>query len=428
MNHNTLRIRTLFLLSMCLTFFAFADPKSNTVIGKAAESNLLIHDFLELPLWEPRDAYDTAHFMMVALHFAFKNNDAAMKSDFANFFQKFMNNDANLAKFKENSSLTQSHFVLFITEFLYLSQKLNFSFKERSKLLRYSTEFFQNAWLNNGWSWKVCKTEIQSKKQLDFVNWKISKIQTTPSYCKAIIDEELFNMSIARNLDILGQRSSEITEATTAFKTVFSSQVAWDQDLSHWIFQPNVLKDHSDYLWSGYSEKKPDLKPKPNDFIAPDTSHSFRMPLFLDIFFRSSKTLEEKQFYQRLKKGLSSQFHDFVLVKPSEEFNGYRTKNFMDGSNGLYRYAYTTNSANLGFGPYELSGSLLISWWIFLADKPTQSAYCNIQSQFPLTESQINLYLGPDTTRDRHPMIKGRAQFTGGLLQDITGMACHLNI
>ena len=55
-------------------------------------------------------------------------------------------------------------------------------------------------------------------------------------------------------------------------------------------------------------------------------------------------------------------------------------------------------------------------------------SYCYISSRFPLSEEEIKTYLGPDTTRDRHPLIKGRAQFEDDLLELISRLICEYGI
>jgi hypothetical protein len=96
----------------------------------------------------------------------------------------------------------------------------------------------------------------------------------------------------------------------------------------------------------------------------------------------------------------------------------------MDGWNGVYRYGYITQGEGKGYGPYELSGTMLLGWWSFLPGEKIRDVYCYISSRFPLSEEEIKVYLGPDTTRDRHPSIKSRAQFEDGLLELISKLIC----
>ena len=122
---------------------------------------------------------------------------------------------------------------------------------------------------------------------------------------------------------------------------------------------------------------------------------------------------------------LSAQFFEKVIVPPSDEFPNYRTNNFMDGYNGIYRYNYPTHGLGQGYGPYELSGTMLLGWWSFLPDQSIRDVYCFITSRYPFNEQEIATYLGPDTTRDRHPLIKGKAQFESGLLELISKLICE---
>ena len=381
----------------------------------------LLHRYLQDPLWESRDAYDAAHFLMVPLHHAFRNNNPQEIADFTAFFDRFADRK-NPDDFEKMVTLTQAQFTLLITEFLILSREKHVSLRSETYLMAFSRLFFTKAWLGHGWSWEACDTGIISKKQAEFISWKLSKTKTSPTYCRAIHDEELFSMVIARNLKTLGVIDTDVNTAIGLFRQIFLQEIVWNQDHLAWLYQPNVWKDHPDYLWTGQNEKKPNLEKKSSDLVVDDSSHFTRFPFELQVFLRDSEDQSDKNFYSSVLKGLSNQFHNSVLVLPNDEFSGYRMKNFMDGGNGLYRYA----AANLGFGPYELSGTLLLSWWIFLEDEKTQTVYCHLSRQFPLTESQIRVYLGPDTTRDRHPLIKGRAQFTSGILESIVNAACNL--
>jgi len=193
-----------------------------------------------------------------------------------------------------------------------------------------------------------------------------------------------------------------------------------------WLFQPGVWIDHPDYAYSGWSEIKPNLKKKPVSGIAWDTSHFHRFPLWLISLQKAYKEEPEKaKFFQELRKGLAAQFFEKVLVAPSTEFPNYRTNNFMDSYNGIYRYGYPTLGKGRGYGPYELSGTMLLGWWSFLPGENVKNVYCYISSRFPLSEREIKIYLGPDTTRDRHPLIKGKAQFENGLLELISKLICE---
>ncbi|MGB5970512.1 MAG: hypothetical protein WBG70_19520 [Spirulinaceae cyanobacterium] len=47
-------------------------------------------------------------------------------------------------------------------------------------------------------------------------------------------------------------------------------------------------------------------------------------------------------------------------------------------------------------------------------------------SRYPLGGQEISLYLARDTTRERHPLIKGKAPYENGFLELINRLACKL--
>ena len=57
----------------------------------------------------------------------------------------------------------------------------------------------------------------------------------------------------------------------------------------------------------------------------------------------------------------------------------------MDGSNGTYRDIY---------GPFELSGTLLLGWWCFLESGQEYQLYSSLIDQFPFSEQFQDIYLG----------------------------------
>ena len=89
----------------------------------------------------------------------------------------------------------------------------------------------------------------------------------------------------------------------------------------------------------------------------------------------------------------------------------------MDGWNGVYRWGHTTQTSNNGFGPYELSGSLIEGWWGFLEDREINAIFMNISNTFPLADEVISLYIGPNTTRNRHQLVTYPNYFTNGFTE-----------
>ena len=263
------------------------------------------------------------------------------------------------------------------------------------------------------------------------VLWKLNNHNVERSYYRGIIDEELFVMAIAADLahtDSVLRREPDpvLADVLDIARIVFQSELVYGQD-GGWILQPGVWRDHPDYTYSGYTQLALDLVPKPVLNIAPDSSHSHRMPLWLLSLAHAYPNDDERHvFYQVLLDGLRIQFLDHVLVPPSSEVPFPRLTNFMDGWNGVYRYNYQTVGENLGYGPYQLSGILLESWWIFLGTDDLRYLYAEMSRQFPLRQDELDLYVGPNTTRERHPLVTWPDYFTNGFAELYTLAASRL--
>ncbi len=106
-------------------------------------------------------------------------------------------------------------------------------------------------------------------------------------------------------------------------------------------------------------------------------------------------------FYRDLREGLEKQFFNKVLVKPTKDFPFYRTTNFLDGNNGVYRWNYQSLGPNKGYGPYELSGTLALGWWAFLESERVRALYRDLAQRYPESKDLISFYLGPTGTRTR---------------------------
>ncbi len=101
-----------------------------------------------------------------------------------------------------------------------------------------------------------------------------------------------------------------------------------------------------------------------------------------------------------LREGLNRQFFSQVVVEPSTEFPAYRTRNFMDGRNGVYRWGYLS-APNDGYGPFQLSGTLFYGWWTFVESPRARKLYRAISAGFPYSWNLIETYRGVHTTQER---------------------------
>lgn len=199
------------------------------------------------------------------------------------------------------------------------------------------------------WQWGRKPFEGGMRERL---KWKLDTKEVGKSYYRAIIDEELFVLAIAADLFtyenyIYGKvdNSNFKSEIIDYAYKVFQQEGVWKEDGS-WLFQPGVWAHHPDYAYSGNNEKTNDIKPCLIEDIASDSSHSHRLPLWINSFIGAYDTdtfdRSKRDYFFKIKNGLEKQFYENVVVKPDGKFNGYRTNNFMDGRNGIYRWNYPT--------------------------------------------------------------------------------------
>jgi len=170
-----------------------------------------------------------------------------------------------------------------------------------------------------------------------------------------------------------------------------------------WLLQPGAWNDHNDFAYSN-SENTDIKSPKALPSQATlDASHFTRWPLWFTSWAESCLpgSAERKQF-DEWRNGLNTQFFHHVVTPPDDSFRLPRLKNFMDGSNGVYRRFYH-GSTDKGYGPYELSGTMFYGWWVFLYTPEAKHLYREIESLLPVTKTEEETYtrMGADDLQVR---------------------------
>ncbi len=193
-------------------------------------------------------------------------------------------------------------------------------------------------------------------------------------------------------------------------------------DASHYMIVPM----HA--AFPGNAAVNDDLEPMPVEDIAPDSSHSFRLPLFLTSFAAAeAEGSYGRTYYEQLLQGLAVQITKRVLLLPSAEFPGVRMMNYMDGRNGVYRYGYASQGEGSGFGPYELSGSFSLGWWGFLGKALTEAYEAQRQS-LPFRDEVVEVYTGPNTLRQRNIQFAEPGFYQQELIREVLGAAAFVSV
>jgi len=375
--------------------------------------------YLQDNLWTERNMYDAGHVLMVPLHAAFRVNVRSWQEQFSGHFTRFMAND-NLSFLAEpeDLDLAREHYLYLASRFIVLAAESGNGLLIPPGMVGKLYQEVNALWQQKPAWWYENRFAGGIRERL---NWKLSQEVTTPSYYRAITDHELFLFAMAADL-----RSFELATGTQhphspdlrdilamAF-AVYGKYVVFRSD-NTWLFQPGAWKDHPDYLYAGNDNVAENLMPVPVADIAEDTSHSHRFPVWLESLRYASRDDEQRsRYYLGLMKGLEDRFFNVVLRWPDKDFPAYRVTNFMDGRNGVYRWNYQTAGPNNGYGPFQLSGVLIEGWWGMFPTGRARDMCEDMTGRFPLADEVVKTYTGPNTTRDRHPMVQWPEFFGNG--------------
>ena len=425
----------MFIRSLSLIFFMHLLLSPAFVYGDTSNISKPVHaveqlfkktvkPYLQDNLWENGLNYDAGHALMVPLHAAFILDQNDWCIQFEQHFKRFMEqNKRAFLDLHEDGDLARLHYLYLASRFVALSSMYscraeNFTYGIIDRLYKDAETLWlkKEAWWYAG---KRFKGGIRER-----LNWKLNVENVKYSYYRAIIDSDLFLFAIAADLRIyeinrVPEKSwspviSDILKK--AFETIQLRMIFIES--GGCLFQPGVWRDHRDYKYVGNTQISPDLRVKKIVDISEDSSHSHRWPLWLTSLRGASVNDQKKyEYYGKVNKALEKQFYEHVLVLPTSDFAGLRLKNFMDGKNGVYRYGYITQGEGNGYGAYQLSGILPVGWWGFLLSKRINNAWKIMSNLFPLEDKVLATYVGPNTTRNRHPLVAWPQFFTNGFAE-----------
>ena len=171
--------------------------------------------------------------------------------------------------------------------------------------------------------------------------------------------------------------------------------MVWNNKTNLW--QPGQRKHHKDYRYAGkingiyqtIQKNNPECSEQSNleqcnlkesivDGIGMDVSHYLsKWPVFFLAMKQASKTPEESTYYQHIIEGTIKQVEEHVIKYKKGK---YLLTNYMDGTNGVYRWNYVNRGKNWGYNPYELSYSYLFSLLEYLnkEDNKLHKVYTHI--------------------------------------------------
>lgn len=409
-----------------------AAQSSLTEISKvgssSAEWKRTVSILTKEPLWNERDAYDASHVLMIPMHYAFVAGDEEGVKQFEELMSRFARQELS------GGQLNQAQWVYFISRYLALRAEYSLEFSASDLYLARRV----SAWLHSKWvfdpayqwgQFPLVGTKARVQLVLDnSKSWPLS-------YYPAITDYELFLFAAASdivyvrkhiagiNFDSMPGVEESMAEMAKAGVAVVQQRGAFSK-AGGWLFQIGTWTDHPDYRYAGHSEIDNDLEEKRVPGIAEDSSHSHRWPLFFrSMIAASSDRPEDRELLFKAYAGFSRQFTEEVVFIRDDSV---LLKNYMDGSNGLYRYRYATVGSNeaLGYAPSALSGIIGESWYSFSLG--ASEVYKIYEESYPLQKDILNLYIGPNTTRARNPQFVWPDFFVNGFSELIARQAHYL--
>lgn len=367
-------------------------------------------------LWTIRDVYDTAHYLMVPMHYAFAAGDMEKIDAFAAFFDRFAADvtGADQYSFQEQGVLNLLQFYYFTTQFMVLCAESGCTEKVPEGLLpmiepQVETVFFE--WSSN-WDSEPSRREhfyqVLAGKQYPF------------SYYSIIDDVDMYILAALCNLGVYRQKTgaeptaAETEAAELAYKLLASPLLNEETEDGGWLFQRGAWREHPNYAYAGYQAILPDMEPKPRRDATWDSSHFMRMAACIINWRNAQPTQERYALIEMRRAQLATQFANRICKK----INGYwLATTFIDGTNGVYRK----------YSGYENSAHILIGWWSLLGDIRIRQIYTEILQEFPLEANRdTNPYFDFATIRDQNPFYDADTGYDLGMYQCMVMCASKL--
>ncbi|EXB45629.1 hypothetical protein J699_03150 [Acinetobacter sp. 1000160] len=338
------------------------------------ENTIGAEAYLSIKTWEPSEKYNAAHFLMVPLYYAYKNNDEKLKNKFNEHMKKFL-----LDKNKKNDigdkkqRLNNFQYFYFLSEYAVLSNN--------KELGDYLLNNIDKVWLDiPAWQWG--RTPFPNMH--DRVLWKLNA-KANVGYKRLIIDEDFFIFGTAANLLRLYPDNVILKEIRNSALQVFKQRSDFDKQ-GNWLFDKGVYDDFPTYAYAGYNSIDNIKESKPLKNMVSDSSHFFRMPkILLSLQESYPENSENYNLYGLYRNGLNKQFlNNVVKIKDNKIY----LTNYMDGRNGLFRFGYSLK--NKGIEPYKQTYSFGMGWWVFMGSSKIKSLYLDYYNQINVADNDCN--------------------------------------
>ncbi len=386
----------------------------------------IVSPYLSEDLWSSRDAYDAGHVLLVPLLYSAQLEAGSKFAEFGAQFERFV--DAAGAGFT-SSRLSRLQYFYLASVFLEKAAERGVFTASDQALLEMIEAQVSAYWSTEpAWQWDRPDFAGGMRERL---LWKLETPDTSYNFYQAVLDEDLFLMAISAQAhmvhEILG------TDVEHPSDEIFESALRVLRERGHftqsggWLFQVGLWSDHRDFAFAGRDSVLADLTPAPVLEISEDVSHSVRFPAWL-LSLLKSPLCDPSGFstLSSIRESLARQMLSHALVPPTEEVGLWRTNNFLDGSNGVYRYNYPTQGIGGGYGPYELSGTFYLGWWALLDTPEIRAIYRAFSERTTFEDEELAALVGPNTSRARHPSVAYPEFFTQGFAGFLSRLAAQL--
>ena len=409
------------LLATALIYYYYINSRNENNLWRKT-----ISEYIKGDLWDDVNSYDAGHVLLIPMFYAFSENDKVKKNEFHDLFSRYAEYLTNVNYNYDYWNGNHIQFNFLASNYINLCVQYEEEARIPNELLDY---LYDEAFF-------YCLSDREKYKTDEKSNYSVLlAIERDFNLGKPIADLYQFECMIILNLkefsdsgyyNLSEERRKIVNNTIELLYTVYTEGVTFING-NKWIMSMGAFDESEDYAYMSYNDIEDNMQPSMQENTTWDTSHFARVPVSLRIMKRANKDNQEReQYYDKLIIGLREQFLENVLVFPDEENSYYRTTNYMDGRNGLYRYNYKTQKDS-AYLPYQLSGTLCLGWWCFLG-REMSSIYDGIYNTFPLNEKELETYVGPNTTRERNYYVEWPNYFENGFAELICLLASKIEI
>lgn len=376
---------------------------------------------LKQDLWTERDMYDTAHYLMIPMQYAFASGDQGKMDAFHDSFSRFVTDvtggDRHSFREKEED-VNLRQFLYFCSEYLRLSALCQQIENVPDELFPLLYDRLVCCFLELPGVWN---TETNTKARVEQI---LLHKEYPYYYYSSLTDADMFPLAALCDLRVVSQLTGEgytelLDQAALLAYRIFSDPIIITETKKNgFLFQVGVLQDYPDMQYAGNLEITSDIQPKLREDVVSDSSHASRLALWLISFQQAQAYQEQYDLFQLRREQLANQLVNYVI----RYVDGRPlATTFTDGTFGVYRYSY--NTEGIGQQGYSLSSMLLLGWWSLLDDGRITQIYEDILAQFPMSAGMDNPYYDYGTTREQNSFFDADTAFDNGMMECLVTLA-----